>query len=73
MGVRIIADIEEENHIYIFNCPKHGPEMMVYCFRAFGEENKSLWEKYQVRFQKVDFEPRELERFLADFHSVGIG
>ena len=50
---------------YVFSCPMHGAESQVFCFRAFTEENKHLWQKYTAALNKVGFEPGELERLLA--------
>ncbi len=40
--------------IYIFECPLHGWEMNVFCFRAFAGENLALWKVIEV------YKPRDL-------------
>ncbi len=30
----------------VFNCPVHGPESQVFCFRAFDEKDLDKWEEW---------------------------
>lgn len=33
----------------MFECPVHGLESEVFCFRAFDKDNIHLWRKFQFR------------------------
>lgn len=46
--------------IYVFDCPVHGEEQNILCWRAFQEDNKHLWKKYEVQQTQVDFPEAEL-------------
>lgn len=35
-------------YIYVFNCPYHGYEHQMLCFRAYQEEYLSLWMKFDL-------------------------
>lgn len=55
-----------ELYEYIFDCPAHGPERSVLCFRAFDEDNKHLWEKVLAKYEEVEFVGNELELLLEN-------
>jgi len=38
---------------YVFDCPVHGRESGVFCFRAFAPENKKRWKKLQIESKEV--------------------
>ncbi len=50
--------------VYIFDCPVHGEETKAFCFRAFAEENKTLWRKLEAKFTPAAFERNELDEHL---------
>lgn len=50
--------------VYIFDCPVHGLREGVLCFRAFIDENKDRWKKYEIERKELQFEDGELEAFL---------
>ena len=55
--------------VYIFDCPVHGEETELLCFRAFDEKNKSCWHKHHVTSIEIEFEIGEFERFWDNMHS----
>jgi hypothetical protein len=50
--------------VYIFDCPVHGEERNVLCFRALDPKNRSLWRKAEITLTPAPFEEGELKRFL---------
>lgn len=50
--------------ICIFDCPIHGPEDGILCFRAFSDEYKSRWKKYEQTLKEIPFENDELDLHL---------
>ena len=62
--------VKDGQQIYIFDCPEHGDEQSVFCFRAFAEENKHRWGKYEITLYRKDFEDDgELDSFLDRFRA----
>lgn len=51
---------------YIFDCPIHGLETQVMCFRAFDETLLDRWKKYQVQYAEVDWVEGEAEKVLEN-------
>lgn len=37
--------------LYVFDCPVHGYEEQVLCFRAFDKNLQDRWKKYTVEFK----------------------
>lgn len=35
-------------HLPVFNCPWHGAESQVFCFRAFDEQYLDRWSTYKI-------------------------
>ena len=54
------------NISYIFNCPVHGREINILCFRAFDKNNRYLWEKYEISYKELPFDNDEKEKFIND-------
>jgi len=54
----------EETRDYVFDCPVHGLECKVLCFRAFDENNRPLWRKVVVTYREEPFIGNELELLL---------
>ena len=54
-----------EEFIYIFDCPEHGEEWSVFCFRALNEDNAGRWRKYRITRIPEEWEDGELEDILA--------
>ena len=50
------------HELWIFNCPLHGPEHQVLCFRAFDEANVDRWAKYLVTYALIETTRAERER-----------
>jgi len=42
---------------WIFDCPMHGWEQGVYCFRAFDENNVDRWKKMWVLRDEIETTP----------------
>lgn len=53
------------NTIYVFECPVHGGEIEVFCFRAFLKENRNGWKKLKTTYVPVAFDDGELDKMLA--------
>ena len=53
-----------EKHIcqYIFNCPIHGDETGVFCWRAFSPELHHLWKKYEVILTEIPITQNEIDK-----------
>lgn len=51
-----MADKEEVNKltIYVFDCPKHGRELIAFCFRAGDPDNRKRWKKFVGRIVPMD-------------------
>jgi len=50
--------------IWRFDCPVHGEENGMYCFRAFEPANKHLWYKYQIVKAKIEVSEAERDEML---------
>lgn len=59
----------EENvrTIYVFDCPYHGEEEVIFCFRAFNPDNKHRWKKLEVRRKEVPLGDKERDEIFAQF------
>lgn len=55
---------ESSSAAWRFDCPVHGEESEVYCFRAFDPVNKHLWHKYQIIQTAVEFSKDERDGVL---------
>ena len=55
-----------ENITHMFNCPAHGLEVNVFCFRAFQDENIEQWKKYSVSYNEIHQSTSEKIQFLKD-------
>ena len=49
---------------YIFDCPLHGHESQVVCFRAFDPELKHRWLKFEATRKQLKFTIGELDKFI---------
>lgn len=58
---------EKALRVYVFNCPVHGEEVEVFCFRAGDMKNAYLWKKYAVTRREVNFDTDEFERLMEGF------
>jgi len=52
------------NAAYVFDCPWHGRESGVFCFRAFERENRSRWKKLQIDGKEIALPDKELNALL---------
>ena len=59
--------------IYIFNCPCHGEEQSVLCFRAFDKANIDLWRKYQILRERQDLPKDEINTLLCKLKNQDMG
>lgn len=41
---------------YVFECPVHGQETVVFCFRAFDESMSHIWKRMEITLTPVDNE-----------------
>lgn len=53
------------NIVYVFDCPCHGEESNVLCFRAFERGNRERWKKLQCETEEVPLSDEELAAFLT--------
>lgn len=44
-----------------FDCPIHGLEDQVFCWRASDKSLNERWVKYEVIYKKDDITPQEIE------------
>ena len=49
---------------YVFNCPVHGTEKQVFCWRAFNSECRKFWKKVEMRVTYLSWDGGELDRYL---------
>lgn len=56
--------------VYIFDCPVHGEENEVFCFRSFDLKNLHLWRKYHVVYEAVDWSEDEKLAYLEELHRL---
>ena len=63
------------NVSYVFDCPVHGSEIDVLCFRAFDNNNIHLWKKYEVSYRELPFNDDEKKKLIDDLRrsASGIG
>lgn len=54
--------------VYIFDCPVHGEENGLFCFRAFDFAHLHLWHKYHVTYEAVDCPDNEKMAYLEGLH-----
>lgn len=52
---------------FVFNCPYHGIERAVFCFRAFQPTYRDRWFKWKYVPEVVGFGENELEDFLDNW------
>lgn len=50
--------------MFVFDCPVHGPETGLFCFRALKHENRHLWTKYQATLEPMNLPDEELDELL---------
>lgn len=60
---------ENARTIYVFDCPYHGEEEVMFCFRAFNADNKHRWKKLEVRRKELPLGDKERDKMLAQFYS----
>ena len=58
-----------ENITHMFNCPVHGLEVNVFCFRAFQDENIEQWKKYSVSYNEIHQSTSEKIQLLKDLRN----
>lgn len=51
--------------VYVFDCPYHGREGNVLCFRAFEQKNRGRWKKFQIEEKEVPLSDEELNAVFA--------
>lgn len=56
--------------IYVFDCPVHGEESVLFCFRAFDMKNLHLWHKYHVVYEAVLWTDPEKLTYLEELHRL---
>ena len=55
----------KDGHIEIvFDCPIHGEETQVYCWRAFSDEFAHRWFRFYVERKRLQWNPGELAEFI---------
>ena len=57
----------EPHELWIFDCPLHGVEHQVLCFRAFEEANVDRWAKYTATFVPVETTRAERRQLQQEF------
>jgi hypothetical protein len=55
----------------VFDCPIHGMELQVLCWRAFQDENLDRWRKYEVSYNEVAMSNQEKEQLLESLRNEG--
>ena len=63
-----------ENHeccVWIFDCPIHGMQNQVLCFRAHDEANVDRWGKYRVVHTPIETTKAEREQWQRELLSDG--
>jgi len=56
--------------IWIFDCPIHGSENAVFCFRAFDTDNIGRWAKYAVHYEVIATDATELRTHLVNLRTL---
>lgn len=57
---------------YIFDCPVHGWERHVYCWRAFDPELTEHWLKIEFTEKEVPWDVGQFEKFFEAFRQSAI-
>jgi len=52
---------------WVFDCPYHGWEYEIFCFRASNVEFADKWHKFKVTWQEETTFPHEREAFQRGF------
>lgn len=52
---------------YVFDCPVHGRECGVYCFRAYQAERRDNWVKIEYTEESVQWNIGEFNEFYDAF------
>jgi len=60
------------NVVYVFDCPYHGRESGVLCFRAFEEKNRKHWKKLQVQTNVIPLSEEDLDTWLEAIKSTSM-
>jgi len=58
----------EQNEAWVFDCPIHGWETQVFCFRAYDTDLIDRWQKY-----RVTWEPLKTTRAEREMHHLAFG
>lgn len=53
--------------VYVFDCPMHGQERRVFCFRAYEKENLERWTKMEYLEKSVPWNVGEFDKFHDAF------
>ena len=53
---------------WAFDCPIHGYENQVFCYRAYNEKYKDNWRITRTSYNKPSSE--QLEKFLSEFSNI---
>ena len=56
--------------IYRFNCPAHGVEESVFCFRAFDKDNRKLWSKFELIWKQDSWRSEELDKLINALDAI---
>ena len=54
--------------VRIFDCPLHGMEIGVFCWRAFQKENMSRWQICNIIYER-DMTEAEFQELVVDAQS----
>lgn len=54
---------------WLFNCPLHGEEFQVLCWRAFDKENVYLWQKVEITVTQLPTSLEESQQYVDRLHA----
>lgn len=55
---------------WIFDCPLHGFEMQVFCFRAHDKSLEENWKLYEITYEEQQVTDTEKQKFLVEFREA---
>ena len=55
--------------LYFFNCPIHGIEIQVFCFRAYDPELFGRWKRGTIKVEELSEEEKEKIKEMIDAES----
>ncbi len=50
---------------FVFNCPIHGEETVLFCFRATDPDLKQGWRKFELTREELPISPEEVREIQA--------